>query len=164
MAVADRGRAVTAVRVILMTAGLALGAYGAVLLWENPTVILKRIVVWALVAVVLHDLVFAPLSAVFGYAGRRLIPLRWWPPVAVAVLCTVVLVIVAVPVFDKPGMRPDNMTVLDRDYHLGLALSLGVVWLGLLCYMLARRLLPVRQDQVVQRQRADDVDAQPPAV
>jgi hypothetical protein len=76
----------------------------------------------------------------------------------------VVLAFLAVPVFSRPGARPDNMTVLDRNYPLGLWLSLGVVWLGLLCYMLARRLLPVRQDQVIEQQRADDVDSQPPTV
>jgi hypothetical protein len=44
------------------------GAYGAVLVWENPPVIIVRIVMWALVGIVLHDLVFAPLCGV-GFRG-----------------------------------------------------------------------------------------------
>ena len=131
----------TAIRVGLVTLGLAVGAYGAVLVWDNPPVIIVRILVWALVGVVLHDFVFAPLCVVLGFAGRRLVPGTWWPPVAVAALCSVVLVFLAVPVFGKPGMRPDNMTVLDRNYPLGLWVSLAVVWACVpVYYLVARRL------------------------
>ena len=78
----------TAMRVVLVVVGVVLGAYGAVLLWDNPPVIIIRILVWALVGVVLHDLVFAPLCVALGFAGRRLIPGKWWPPVAVAAFCS----------------------------------------------------------------------------
>src|SRR6478735_7403732 len=115
-------------RIALIVLGLILGAYGAVLVWENPPVIIMRILVWALVGVVLHDFVFAPLCVVLGFAGRRLIPGRWWPPIAVAALCSVVLAFLAIPVYAKPGMRPDNITVLDRNYPLGLWISLAAVW------------------------------------
>jgi hypothetical protein len=151
-------------RVVLIVLGLILGVYGAVLVWENPPVIIMRIVVWALVGVVLHDLVFAPVCVALGFAGRRLIPGRWWPPIAVAAFCSVVLVFLAIPVYGKPGIRPDNMTVLDRNYPLGLSISLGVVWMCVLFYFLAMRLLPVRQDEVVEQESADDVERQPPAV
>jgi hypothetical protein len=154
----------TAARVLLMLAGLGLAGYGATLLWDNPTPILIRIVVWALAGVVLHDFVFAPICAAFGLVGRRLLPPRWQVPVAVALLCGVVLGLLAVPVVGKPGMRPDNLTVLDRDYPLGLLLSLSVVLLALLWYLLGVRLLPVRQDEVVEQQRAEYVERQPPAV
>ena len=155
----------TAVRVILMVVGVVLGGYGALLLWENPPVIIMRILVWALVGVVLHDLVFAPLCVALGFAGRRLIPGKWWwPPVTVAAFCTVVLVFLAIPVYGKPGMRPDNMTVLDRNYPLGLWISLTIVWACVPLYYLAKRLLPFRQDEVVQQQGADDVERQPPSM
>jgi hypothetical protein len=181
-----------------------LGGYGAVLVWENPPVIIMRIVVWALVGVVLHDAVFAPLCVALGFAGRRLIPRKWWPPIGVAAFCSVVLVFLAIPVYDKPGMRPDNMTVLDRNYSLGLWISLAIVWACVPLYYLAKAVrrrpsadpgvgvveidtravddrlvrrthrpddnlghgtqkLPVRQDEVVEQQRADDVERQPPA-
>jgi hypothetical protein len=65
---------VTAARVVLLAVGLVIGGYGAVLVWENPPVIIIRILVWALVGVVLHDAVFAPLCVALGFAGRRLIP------------------------------------------------------------------------------------------
>ena len=154
----------TAVRVLLMTAGVALGCYGAVLLWDNPPVVLLRIVMWAAVGVVVHDFVFAPLCAALGLAWRQLIPTGWQSPVAVAALCSVVLAALAVPVYSKPGMRPDNATVLDRDYSMGLWISLAIVWACVPLYYLLMRWLPVRQYQVVDREGADDVERQPPSV
>lgn len=148
-------------RLLLAVAGLSLGGYGALLVWENPPVIIVRILVWALVAVVVHDFIFAPLCAAAGWVGHRLIPASSRSPIAVAVLCSVVLLLLAVPVYSRPGMRPDNMTVLDRDYPLGLAVSLGVVWCSVLLYELVKRLLPVGQDDVVEHERPDDVGRQP---
>ena len=153
----------TPTRILLALLGIGLGGYGAVLLLDLAPVIIMRILVWAVVAAVVHDLVFAPVCMAIGLAGRRLIPLPWQSPVAVAGLCSVVLVLLAIPVFSRPGMRPDNPSVLDRDYPLGLAIALAVVWLCVPGYLLLRR-LPVRQDQMVDRQGADDVEPQPPPV
>jgi hypothetical protein len=151
-------------RAVLIVLGVAIGAYGAALLLENPPVIIVRILMWAVVAAIVHDFVFAPVAAALGFAGRRLVRGRWWTPVMVAGLCTVVLGLLAIPVYAKPGMRPDNMTVLDRNYPLGLWLSIAVVWACVpLCYLVLR-LLPVRQDEVVERQGAQDVERQPPPV
>lgn len=127
-------------RVTLIGLGLVAAGYGAVLLWENPPVVIIRILVWALVGVALHDLVFAPVCVALGFAARRLIRGAWWPPIAVAALCSVVLVVLAIPVYGKPGMRPDNMTVLDRNYPLGLWVSLAVVWVCVPLYYLVGRL------------------------
>ncbi|MCX8559587.1 hypothetical protein OS122_01575 [Mycolicibacterium mucogenicum] len=151
-------------RVLLFVAGLVLAGYGAVLVAENPPVILMRMAVWALVAVAVHDVVFAPLCVALGFTGRRVLPASWQAPVAVAGLCTVVLALLAIPVLDKPGMRPDNMTVLDRDYHAGLWIWLVLVWACVPGYLVVRRLLPVRQNKVVEDQGADDVGGQPPTL
>lgn len=153
-----------ATRIVLGLTGIAVAGYGAVLLWDNPPVVITRILVWAVVGVAVHDVVFAPLCAALGLAGRRLLPVGWQSPVAVAGLCSVVLVLLAIPVYGKPGLRPDNPTVLDRDYPLGLWISLAVVWLCVPAYYAATRRLPVRQDDVVEHERADDVERQPPAV
>jgi hypothetical protein len=152
------------VRVVLIILGTAIGGYGAVLVWDNSFEVIVRIAVWAVAGAVLHDFVFAPLCVAMGFTGRRLIRGRWWTPVTVAGLCTVVLGLLAIPVFAKPGLRPDNMTVLNRDYQLGLLLSIVVVWACVPLYYLVVRLLPVRQDQVVERQGAEDVQDQPPSV
>ncbi len=154
----------TAIRVALALIGVVLAGYGAVLLTDNPPVVISRILIWAVVAVVVHDLVFAPLCAAAGWAGARVLGVSWRAPVAVAALCSVVLLLLAVPVLGRPGLRPDNPSVLDRDYPVGLAIALGVVWLCVPAFYLLRRRLPVRQDQVVDGQRTDDVERQPPAV
>jgi hypothetical protein len=151
-------------RAVLIVLGVAIGAYGAALLLENPPVIIVRILMWAVVAAIVHDFVFAPVAAALGFAGRRLVRGRWWTPVMVAGLCTVVLGLLAIPVYAKPGMRPDNMTVLDRNYPLGLWISIAAVWSCVPLYYLALRLLPVREDDVVDRQGAEDVERKPPPV
>jgi hypothetical protein len=151
-------------RAVLIVLGVAIGAYGAALLLENPPVIIVRILMWAVVAAIVHDFVFAPVAAALGFAGRRLVRGRWWTPVMVAGLCTVVLGLLAIPVYAKPGMRPDNMTVLDRNYPLGLWVSITAVWACVPLYYLVLRLLPVRQDEVVDREGAEDVERQPPPV
>ncbi|BBZ79451.1 hypothetical protein MANY_47880 [Mycolicibacterium anyangense] len=151
-----------AIRVLLLLAGLAVGAYGAVLLWDNSTEVIVRIVAWSLIGVLLHDAVFAPLCVAVGFAGRRILPHRWWTPVLVAALLTVVLVALAIPVYSKPGQHLDNLTVLDRNYQAGFWIALAVVWGAALLYLVGDRLLPVRQDQVVQRKGPDDIETQPP--
>lgn len=151
-------------RAALVAVGLALAGYGAVLLLEFPWRVLVNIAVWAGVGVAVHDFVFAPLCAGLGYVGRRVVPGRWWTPVVVATTVTVVLALLAIPVYSKPGAHLDNPTVLDRDYALGLLIALAVVWACVPVYYLLSRRLPVRQDQVVDEQSADDVESEPPAV
>ncbi|CAN5714569.1 hypothetical protein BH10ACT9_BH10ACT9_33440 [soil metagenome] len=157
------------IRVVLGALGLVAIGYGAVLLLENPWPTLFRIAIWAAAGVVLHDFVFAPLTAALGYAGRRILPRSWWAPVGLASLVSVVLVLLSIPVFDRPGARPSNPTVVDRDYPLGLWISLAVVWLvGFGCVLVRSAVknkpksLPVGEDEVVDQQRAEHVDRQPP--
>ena len=109
---------------------------------------------------VLHDLVFAPLR-VRRFAGRRLVlhlvdggrRSRW--RFAAWCWCS------GDPGIPQAGIAADNLTVLDRT--LGW-ISLAIVWACVPLYYLAMRLLPVRENQVVEHQRADDVEGQPPAV
>ncbi|MBB3605250.1 hypothetical protein FHT40_004934 [Mycolicibacterium sp. BK556] len=154
----------TAVRVFLMIIGIAVGAYGVMLVMDNTTEVIIRIVTWALIGVLLHDAVFAPVCVALGFAGRRVLPHKWWTPVLVAALTTVVLVLLAIPVFDKPGQHLDNPSVLDRNYEAGFWIALGVVWGAALLYLVGDRVLPVRQDEVVESQGADHVEAQPPSL
>lgn len=154
----------TSTRVFLVALGVALCAYGVVLVADNSTQVIVRIVVWALIGVLLHDAVFAPLCLALGFAGRRLLPHKWWTPILVAALMTVVLVLLAIPVYDKPGMHLDNLSVLDRDYEAGFWIALGVVWAAALLYLVGDRVLPVGQDEVVESKGADHVEAQPPSL
>jgi hypothetical protein len=63
------------------------------------------------------------------------------------------LLLLAVPVYDTPGARPDNPTVLDRNYPLGLTISLALVWACVPVY----RVLAV----VLQRRRRSVTNVSP---
>jgi hypothetical protein len=158
------GRGMLAVRGLLMAAGFAIGLYGLWLIWEFPIEIIIQFAVWGGVAVMVHDFVFAPLAALFGFAGRKLVHGRWWKPVTVAALCTAVLAILAIPVYSRPGAHADNPTVLDRNYPLGLWISIAIVWACVPVYYLVTRWLPVRQNEAVEQQGADDVESEKPAM
>lgn len=142
--------AMRALRAGLVAAGLVSVGCGAWLLVDLNTTALIRIAVWIAVGVVIHDFVFAPVTAALGYTGRRWLGRRWWPPVAVAATCSITLVLLAVPVFDTPGAKPDNPTVLDRDYPLGLGLSLAVVWACVPVYVAVSALVRRRRRVVSQ--------------
>ena len=141
----------TAIRAFLMVAGIAVGAYGAVLLLDNPTKILIRIALWAGVGVLLHDAVFAPLCVALGFAGKRILPRSWWSPCGCVSLCSAVLVLLAIPVYNKPGRQLDTPSALDRDYHWGLWVSLAIVWGAAALILVGKHLLPVRQNKGVQQ-------------
>lgn len=147
----------TALRALLIAAGIAVCGYGATLLLDNPRQVLIRIAVWAAAGVLLHDAVFAPACVALGFAGRRILPRSWWSPVMVASLCTAVLVLLSIPLYDKPGRQLDNPSALDRDYQSGLWVSLAIVWGAALLFVIGGRLLPVRQNDVIEKQRADHV-------
>lgn len=139
----------TAIRVLLITVGLAVGMYGAVLVLGHPRHDIIAIAVWAGVGVLVHDAVFAPACLALGFAGRRILPGSWWAPVMVAALCTVVAVLLAIPVYDKPGLQPDNPSALDRDYHWGLWVSLAVIWTATALVLLGNRLQALRRSTTV---------------
>ncbi len=132
-------------RALLITAGLALGVYGVVLVLEHSRQEIIAIAVWAGVGVLVHDAVFAPACVALGFVGRRILPNAWWAPVMVAALCTAVVMLLAIPVYNKPGLQPDNPSALDRDYHWGLWVSLAAIWATTVLVLLANRVLPQRR-------------------
>ncbi|MEU6559530.1 hypothetical protein [Nocardia nova] len=116
-------------RALLIVAGIASAAYGIGLVLQMNTTDLKSIAVWSAGLLVLHDAVFAPLSAGAGTLGRYLLPAPVRGPVTIGAVTTVVLAIVSVPVVGRAGAVA-NPTVLDRDYGAGLTVALVLVWAG----------------------------------
>ncbi len=106
-------------RVALGVLGLAGAAYGVVQLLDLGLGNLRAAAIWLVGGVVLHDGVLAPLTVAVCVVGaalwRRPVPA---PVVAGAVVLSTVTV-VAVPVLGRFGARPDNPTLLDRNYVLG---------------------------------------------
>jgi hypothetical protein len=132
-------------RVLLMLTGAAAIGYGVVGLLRAASV--TNPVRWTAQLVgapLAHDGLFLPVVPLLVLAGRRWLPSSWRVPAAVFLLVGGALTLVAVPVLGRPGARPDNLTLLPRDYVPGLALALavtaGAVVLGTAAVRTARRL------------------------
>ncbi|WP_062997123.1 hypothetical protein [Nocardia mikamii] len=126
------------VRGLLIAAGAACAAYGIELLLQMNTTDLMSIAVWSVGLLLVHDVVFAPLSAGVGVMGRYLIPGPARAPVTIGAVATVVLAVVSVPVVGRAGAVA-NSTVLDRNYGVGSAVALVLVWAGVGVGVLWRR-------------------------
>jgi len=109
----------TTARLLVGALGLATTAYGLVLLVDRGPENLRAAAVWLVVGVLLHDGVLAPLTIVVCAVGGRLLPARLRPPAAGGLLVLGSVTLLAVPVLGRFGARPDNTTLLDRDYTTG---------------------------------------------
>ncbi|MDX3584725.1 hypothetical protein [Streptomyces europaeiscabiei] len=112
---------VSVLRVLTGAAGVALMGVGASLLLDVRD--LTGVLVWLGGAVVLHDVVIAPLVLLVGLvavrAGGR-------GPVRGALLVAGALTAVALPVLLRPG-KPANSSVLPLDYPRNWLLALVAV-------------------------------------
>ncbi|MEV6774549.1 hypothetical protein AB0N05_38520 [Nocardia sp. NPDC051030] len=116
----------TAVRLLLAASGIWLAYYGITQLLHQNSTDLKSTAVWFIGGILLHDAVFAPVCALLGFTAHRLLPARWWAPLACGAVATVTLLLLAIPVFDRS--IPGNPTILDRPYGLGLIAALVTIW------------------------------------
>jgi len=111
----------TALRGLVGALGLAAAAFGAVQLldlgWDN----LVAAGTWLVAGVVLHDGVLAPVTIAVGLL-TTMVWCRLPAPVVVGAVVLATVTVTAVPVLGRFGARPDNSTLLDRNYVLG--------WLG----------------------------------
>lgn len=126
-------------RWVLGALGLALTAYGAVLLlgtgWSNTV----AAAIWLAGGVVLHDAVLAPATLAAGLLLVRLVPSSWRGTVAGTLAVVGTLTLVAIPVLGRFGARSDNPTLLDRPYVVGWAVLVVVVAAGAVGVRLVQR-------------------------
>jgi hypothetical protein len=121
----------TGIRLGVGGLGVAAAAYGVVRLLELGVDNLVAAAAWLVGGVAVHDGLLAPLTV---GAGALLVRSRRLPGAAVTGLVVFATVtVVAVPVLGRFGARPDNPTLLDRNYVLGwLALAtLTVLYVGI---------------------------------
>jgi hypothetical protein len=110
--------------------GVVIGGYGAfLLLSRQDRDQLLNAAVWLASGVVLHDFVLAPVVLVAVVVGARLAPVAARVPAATALVVLGSVTLLAVPVLGRFGARPDNPTLLDRDYLVGWLVLAGVVLL-----------------------------------
>ncbi|MGV9713147.1 hypothetical protein ACWDTI_21055 [Gordonia sp. NPDC003424] len=119
------------VRTLLIAAGITSCAYGAWMILHFSISDIESIVIWLVVGLAVHDGLFAPAGLGTSWVVRRNLPQAWARPILVGAAYTVLLVLLALPVLlpRPPGERPNNATILDRPYALGLGVAIAAVWL-----------------------------------
>ncbi|MBJ7357743.1 hypothetical protein [Nocardioides sp.] len=118
-------------RVLLAALGALAGAYGAFLLLSRQDGDqLVNAATWLAAGVVLHDFVLAPVVLGLVALGARVAPVAARVPLAGALVVLGSVTLLAIPVLGRSGARPDNPTLLDRDYTVGWLALAGVVLLG----------------------------------
>ncbi len=104
-------------RAAIAAVGVVVGAYGAWLLLSRQDLDqLVSAAVWLATGVVLHDGVLAVVTLLLAAVVLRLLPAVARGPAVVGFVVLGSLTLLAVPVLGRFGARPDNATLLDRDY------------------------------------------------
>jgi hypothetical protein len=127
-------------RILLVLVGAAAIGYGLVGVLRTASA--SHPVRWAadlVGASLVHDLLLVPVVLLLVVAGRRWLPASWRVPTAVFLAVGGCLVLISVPVLRRPGARPDNPTLLPRDYPFGLAVALLAVAVAVVLGTLAIR-------------------------
>jgi hypothetical protein len=127
------------VRILVGGAGAAAAAYGVMLLLSHPDWVVLEVLRWLVAGVIAHDAVLAPLTVLVTALGVRLLPRRVRGPVAAGLVVLATVTLTAVPVLLSRGARPDNPTLLDRNYGQGWLVFAGAVALGVILSVLLRR-------------------------
>jgi len=95
---------------------------------------------WLVGSAVVHDAVLLPVVVVVAVVARRLVPARAWPAVRWALATSGIVLLVAWPFVRGYGRRSANPSLLPRNYGLGVAVALAVIWLCALGWIVIRGL------------------------
>lgn len=119
-------------RLLLAAAGALTIGYGGLLVLEqvlhdNPGPV--GFLSWWAGGPLVVDLLAVPVVVVTAIGLGRVLPEAWRRPVESAALVNLLLVLVAAPFLSGLGRRPDNPSLLDRNYVVGFAVLIGLVWL-----------------------------------
>jgi hypothetical protein len=125
------------VRTLLGTLGAVVIGYGGWLLVTREDELVD-VAVWLVAGVVLHDAVLAGVALALGTLAVRLVPAPARAPVAVGFVVLGSATLFAVPVLGRFGARPDNPTLLDRDYTAGWLALAGITTVAVVTAALVR--------------------------
>jgi hypothetical protein len=139
-------------RVALGVAGVLFAVFGVYELLGRGPANLVGTVLWLAGGVILHDGVLAFATIAVVWVGALLVPARHRAPVAAALIVLATVTVSAVPVLGRFGARPDNPTLLDRNYLAGWLVFAGLVSAGTAGVVLLRR----------RRSRSDRPASRPP--
>lgn len=111
-------------------AGLILVAVGVRHLFGEDRADISNATVWLGAGVLAHDALVAPATLVIVYVALRSFPTWLVRPAAVGFVVLATVTVAAVPVLGRFGARPDNPTLLDRDYVAGWLVFAATVVVG----------------------------------
>jgi hypothetical protein len=113
------GAGMSVTRGLLIACGTVVGAVGAWKLVQSGFGTILAALWWLAGGVAAHDGVLAPATVVLVVIGARVLPVWLRGPVAAGFLVLGTVSVSAIPVLGRFGARPDNPTLLDRNYVAG---------------------------------------------
>lgn len=114
-------------RIALCTAGALLLGFGAFrLVTKLDHSNLFALALWLIVAVMIHDLVIAPLTVGTGVLLTH-VPPRARRYLQGGLLVGALITVIAIPLINRRGTQPEVKAILLRNYAGNLALLLGLV-------------------------------------
>ncbi|MBR7741896.1 hypothetical protein KC207_01140 [Phycicoccus sp. BSK3Z-2] len=127
-----------AARLALGALGVLAGLYGAVRLLQTGTDNVTAALWWVAGGVVVHDGLLAPVVVVLTVLALRVLPAAARPWTAAAAVVVGTVTVTAIPVLGRFGARPDNPTLLPRDYVRNWLIVVALVVVGTALLALVR--------------------------
>ena len=136
-------------RLLIGGIGVVVGLFGAYLLLSRQDHDqLLSAAIWLASGVVLHDFVLAPIVLVVVAVGARVVPTGFRAAAVAGLVVLGTATVIAVPVLSGMGERPDNASLLNRDYWTGWLVLAGVVVVGVVVGGLVRARRSAEPDDV----------------
>lgn len=130
------------IRILLVTAGLAVVTVGAVGALSEPGLTRWPYARYLAVAAILGDFLILPIVLVAGAIAARGLPGWARVPVQGALYVSAAVTVVALPLVLGYGRDPSLPSALPRNYGLGLLAILATVWAAAAVFALVRRRRP----------------------
>ncbi len=137
-------------RLLIGAVGVAMGAFGALRFLQLDFDDILNAVLWLAGGVLVHDAIIAPITLLVTLVAGRLVPAPARTRVLVGLVVLATVTVTAIPVLGRWGARPDNPTLLDRNYVAGWLVFAALVLLGTLLAGPLGRLRRSRQGRVSQ--------------
>jgi hypothetical protein len=83
---------------------------------------------WWLGGPLIVDLIAVPIVVIVGVGVGRVVPEQWRRYVTAASALTILLSLIAFPFLTGLGRRPDNPSLLDRNYWAGYCALVAIIW------------------------------------
>ncbi len=137
-------------RLLIGLLGVAMGSFGALRFLQLDSEDIVDGMLWLAGGVLVHDAIIAPLTLLVTLVAGRLVPAPARTRVVVGSVVLVTVTATAIPVLGRWGARPDNPTLLDRNYVVGWLVFAALVLLGTLLVGPLGRLRRNRQGRLSQ--------------